>query len=308
MRQPKAVLAVVVLSFAGTEAVACQGRVDVGAVADAGGAPGTGTGSASGSGSGTSPAAGSSGTSSSGPGPSSGASSGVANSSGSNGSSGVANSSSTGSSGSSSGPPDACAPLLAANEELIDNMEGTSEPYIPMINGRSGMWSDWDDGTPGSTMFPAPGTLFQVSDSGDPCHGRVARVYGGPFDTTGAYLAVSLGGPYNASAYIGISFWAISKTPTTLTVQFPDKDTDPSGGICSENVTAANSCYDHFSAPVQIGTTWTKEYISFDTLTQGGWGNVAPQFDPSTLFGLQFELVNDSVFDVSIDELALITQ
>ena len=106
------------------------------------------------------------------------------------------------------------------------------------------------------------------------------------------------------------SFWAKIGSGVTPNVQvsFPDKDTDPTGGLCDPSSTGATGCYDHYNERLFFSTTWTQETIYFTKLVQDGWGNLAPAFDPTTLYSIQFNVAAGSTFDISIDDLAFITQ
>ncbi len=181
--------------------------------------------------------------------------------------------------------------------------------FIPNINGRAGSWQVAHDPTPGATMFPPDGT-FPMSDTGDPCRLLAARVDGGQFVLWGASFYVGLGGPYNASAYTGISFWAkVGPTSSNLVrIAFPDKDTDPAGGQCSTAPGAVNGCFDHWGKSLVFSQTWTKITLPFSELSQQAFGNLAPQFDPSTLFRIEWDIPVGAVFDIWVDDIAFLTE
>jgi hypothetical protein len=272
--------------------------------------PGGSSGSGGGSSSGSRPSPNPGGSSGGGSGSSSGvSSSGVSNP---GGSSGAASSSGSGSSGGISGSSGSSSGVLcaglAANEELVDNMNDGSR-FIPNVNGRSGDWSAFHDtASPNAMMWPPDGT-FAMSDSGDPCRKLTARSYGGGF-TQFSGFEVGLGGPYDASKYKGISFWAkmgASSSPY-LRVSFPDKNTDPEGGICSPTPGAANQCYDYFAKQITLTSTWTKYAARFTELVQIGFGNRAPQVDASTLFRIEWDIPAGATFDDWVDDLSLLTQ
>jgi len=93
------------------------------------------------------------------------------------------------------------------------------------------------------------------------------------FVDTGATVGFGIGGPYDASKYDGISFWAkIDSGSYGLRVAFPDKDTLPDGGLC-EGSAPENQCWDHYGYRItNLTTEWTKYTVSFSSLTQDGWG------------------------------------
>jgi len=104
-------------------------------------------------------------------------------------------------------------------------------------------------------------------------------------------LGFGIGGPYDASKYDGISFWAkIDSGSYGLRVAFPDKDTLPDGGLC-EGSAPENQCWDHYGYRItNLTTEWTKYTVSFSSLTQDGWGRSGGGFDPSTIFEVQFQI------------------
>jgi hypothetical protein len=159
----------------------------------------------------------------------------------------------------------------------------------------------------GVPIFPPDNTLFQMSNTADPCHGFAARVYGGPFTIWGASFGFGLGAPYDASAYSGFTFMArTNASPLVITVQFPDKDTDPAGGLCDPSTNGPNYCFDHFGSPIMLSPGWTKYTISFGQLRQGGWGRVVPAFDPSSLRSINFLIPVGARFDVWVDNVAFV--
>jgi len=194
---------------------------------------------------------------------------------------------------------------LASNEELIDDLND-GDRLIPKLNGRVGAWADSGDGTPGGSMYPDPTAPFVPTDTGDPCRKYAAYVKGTGFSDSGARLWVGLGAPYDASRYTGISFWARTDVGTSpaLRVAFPDKDTQPEGGICQTNVTGPTQCYDHYGFRLNLTSTWTKYTITFKELSQDGWGLQGSAFDPASLFEIQFQISVNATFSMWIDDLA----
>ena len=197
-------------------------------------------------------------------------------------------------------------PGLASNEELIDDMND-GDRFIPQVNGRAGAWKDQGDGTSSSTMFPDPDGPFTMTNTGDACRKYAAYVYGGPFVDGNPVFFFGIGGPYNASKYNGISFWAKIDSGTTsgLRVAFPDKDTQIDGALCQASGTGTNLCWDHYGKRINLTTTWTKYSVSFSSLTQDGWGRAGAGFDPSTIYEVQFQIPVNTKFGIWIDDVAL---
>ena len=197
---------------------------------------------------------------------------------------------------------------LAANEESIDDLND-GDRFIPQVHGRAGAWSDSDDSTPGATMYPDPVGSFTPTFTGDACRKYAAYVYGGPFVLWGASLLFGLGSPYDAFAYDGITFWAKIDAGTSqgLRVAFPDKDTQPDGGLCQTNVTGPTECFDHYGKRINLTTTWTKYTIDFTSLSQDGWGRQGTSFDRRTLYQVLFQIPVNGNFGIWIDDVAFTT-
>jgi hypothetical protein len=198
-------------------------------------------------------------------------------------------------------------PPLAANEELIDDLND-GDRFIPPLNGRSGAWFTGHDLSPDAKMYPDPDTTgFVPSATGDACRKYASYVYGTGYVLWGADFWFGLGSPYDASKYTGISFWARvdAGTSTVVRVTFPDKDTLPDGNLCQTGSSAgANQCYDHYGQRITMSTTWTKYYVSFSSLSQDGWGRGGTGFDPGTLYQVLFMIPVGATFGIWVDDVA----
>lgn len=197
-------------------------------------------------------------------------------------------------------------PGLASYEEMIDDLND-GDRFIPSVNGRAGAWSDSHDSSPGGKMFPDPTTGFVPSDSGDACRKFAAYTSGAGYVLWGANLWVGLGGPYNASNYKGISFWAKidAGTSAVVRVAFPDKDTQPDGNICQTSVSSGpTACFDHYGFRETLTSTWSKYTIYFSQLSQENWGHAGTAFDPSSLYEILFQIQVGANFGLWIDDIA----
>ena len=206
------------------------------------------------------------------------------------------------------GGSSACPTYLAANEELIDDMND-GNAAIPEVNGRRGAWSDLLVNSSGASIYPDPSTPFVVTDTGDTCRKYAVFVKGQTSidPGSGANFGFSLGAPYDASAYSGLSFWARIEAGTDppLRVTFPDGDTDPRGAICSTSTAdTTKTCWDHYGLRLTLTTTWTKYTIPFSALSQDSWGYLAQKFDPSTLYSVVFAIGDTATFAIWIDSVA----
>jgi len=211
---------------------------------------------------------------------------------------------------SSTGGTSACPDYLLATEELIDDMDDGT-PVIPTINGRRGIWSDSLNNSSGAILIPDPSAPFYVTDTKDDCRKYAVHVYGqtSVVSGSGANFGFSLGSPYDASLYTGLSFWAKIDEGTNppVRVEFPDGDTDPRGAVCSTNLSdTTNLCWSHFGYRWVLTTTWTKYTIPFSKLSQDPWGYQAPKFDPSRLYSVTFTIGDNDTFGIWIDEVAFL--
>ena len=107
---------------------------------------------------------------------------------------------------------------------------------------------------------------------------------------------------YDLHAYTGLTFWAKAASPMTMYVNFPDKDTDPAGGVCT-----GAGCNDHFGKGVAVTTTWTQLSVTFASLGTDGWGMPKPAaFDPAHVYSIQFHAAPSTAFDMWVDEISLV--
>ena len=118
----------------------------------------------------------------------------------------------------------------------------------------------------------------------------------------------------DASAHAGISFWGRSGLGSQVVrVQFPDRDTDPWGGVC--NTCAAvgtTSCDDDFGESVTFTPTWQPFMIRWSALATADWsGRHLTTFDASTLYAVRFYLLTGAAaslpqFDVLVADVQFV--
>jgi hypothetical protein len=127
-------------------------------------------------------------------------------------------------------------------------------------------------------------------------------------DTDGGTQALSDGGttvamtavPFDISKYVGISFYAMlgpNDTSPTHEVKFPDINTDPRGGKCTNATTppSTTDCYNYFETPITASAgTWTLNNVyyagpSAELELEPGWGVPDTAFDPTTCYGINFQ-------------------
>jgi hypothetical protein len=225
-----------------------------------------------------------------------------------------------GSSSSSSGSP-FCMPAM-----VIDDMEDGDNVGCPN-QGRSPVWFTVSGPVPGSAVYPLPNSSFAAY----PLSGTDVRSgsnYGMRFDGSGfgadplandwAFLGLSMlapGGPYDASAFAGVKFWAKSRSGTlVLRVNLSttaSRDT-ANGGTCVQPASSTQpGCNDAYGQWETLSSSWTLYHVVFMYTTQVGWGQALPK-DFAHLWGLEFQYQSDpngfaanpSSFDFLIDDVA----
>jgi hypothetical protein len=205
----------------------------------------------------------------------------------------------------------------AAPTDLIDDMESdTGRIRSP---GRNGFWLWFDDGTDGGSLSPSSLPLLPTLNS--PPRGTslyAERLTGSGFNVWGAGMGFDLkdnydggtinldGGTsktqYDASGYSGITFFAKAGGAAGFLVRVnaPDKNTDPSGGVCT-------TCYDHFGTSISLTTTWQQFTIKWSSMTQKGFGTPhETAVAAANLYGLQFNISNGVTFDMWIDDISFV--
>jgi endoglucanase len=187
----------------------------------------------------------------------------------------------------------------------VDDSEDNNNQVL-VQSGRKGFWYTFVDKA-GTAISPPAGTKFLMSPGGARDSKYAARMIG-KVSANGDPLFAGMGfsfanpkGPYDASAYTGVSFFAKVGAGSTKAVRLkvPDVDTDPDGKRCTE-------CFNDFGADLTLTDQWKKYTVPFATMKQmEGWGSPSPPaVDKSKLFGLQWQVVAPGVsYDVWVDDV-----
>jgi endoglucanase len=196
----------------------------------------------------------------------------------------------------------ACGP-----EALIDDGEDNNN-QVAVNDGRSGYWYTYVDSV-GSSITPTAGSaggIFTWTAGGANGSAFAARMNGniGAAPVVFAGMGMNFAdpkGPYDASKYQGVAFWAKKGVGATANVRikFPDSNTDPDGGVCS-------ACYNDHGRNIKLADEWEEFFMPFYSLSQEkGWGSPKTSSVESTgLYSLQFQ-VNEkgATYDVWVDDL-----
>ncbi len=209
--------------------------------------------------------------------------------------------------------------------DVIDDFEDGNY-NLPANGGRVGNWYNYGDGTGSENFLVAP-----LMPQRGPTSLQAMHVSGGDFKTWGCGLGVDVdnsgGGqcskvPYNASfdnggtmtPYAGVTFWARSDAGTlSLSVVFPDGDTDSAGGVCGTCTSSGTMpigdgvCDHHWLTAVSVGTAWKRYTVLFKDLQLEPGGSPAPTaFDPTRLVSVQFRINPGTTFDFWVDDVAFV--
>ncbi|HEX7507330.1 MAG TPA: hypothetical protein VF550_11205, partial [Polyangia bacterium] len=192
---------------------------------------------------------------------------------------------------------------------MIDDMED-GDGFICPTNGRTGVWYDFGDGTPGElTPRSDSNVLFTPTRIEDGSRGSsryAARFAGSGFTAYGAFMGFALMNPpkaFDAGGLGGITFWMKSNVP--VSVELPTLETAPirDGGQCVDDATPGG-CNQHFSFEITAPAPgWLPYQIPFNALSGGG----TAIWNPSHLLNVNFHVPQDTAFEVWIDDVAFYT-
>ena len=195
---------------------------------------------------------------------------------------------------------------------FIDDMED-GDPLIATVAGRNGSWWVTSDGTAEGTITPVSGAAPPPERIlGKRCESEYGmRITGQGFTGWGANISITFAydagfEPIDVSAYRGVMFWAkVGETHRSpVRIQFMDSNTHPDGGVCDATPGSAEECYNGWGIDVvPISTAWRLYQIDFSTLSQRAFGYRAEAFDPTAVFILDWAVMQNTVFDLWIDDV-----
>ena len=196
---------------------------------------------------------------------------------------------------------------------LIDDMEDQNGS-LAQVGDRNGVWWISTDGTDGTVSPAADASPAAERILGGRCTSRYAmRITGSDFTNWGAVLSVSfrfdaVQEPVDLSAFDGVRFWArVGETHSSdVRIQFQDSTTHPGGGLCNEESGSEDECWDGWGTGITpLGVEWQLYQIPFDSLAQRDYGLQGNAFDSAQVYSMDFNLQQDTVFDLWIDDVWL---
>jgi hypothetical protein len=196
------------------------------------------------------------------------------------------------------------------SDGVIDDFEDANN-QISVIGERGGYWYSYAD-QKGSKIWPEPGDqggTFNPVEGGHESK-YAAEMKGKLAGESIVYAAIGLNfldpkEPYDASQFVGITFFAKKKVPTSiprLTVKLPDGNTDPDGQVCS-------ACFNDYGYTMTIGDDWQRYVLPFKDLKQEpDWGVPRkPHINASKLYAIHWEAkTSGGEFDFLIDDIAFV--
>jgi endoglucanase len=192
-------------------------------------------------------------------------------------------------------------------EGLIDDCEDGNNQVLKQ-GGRGGYWYSMVD-TEGSTIEPAAGSTFVMTQGGSKGSGYAAHVKGKI-----AFSAKPYGGmgfnfvdppeAYDASKFGGISFFAKrgSSGQPKVRLKIPDVDTDPKAGVCK-------ACFNDFGADLELSEDWVEYVLTWEDAKQmPDWGDPRPPaIQPNKIYAVQWQASTRSKdYDVWVDDVAFV--
>jgi endoglucanase len=175
-------------------------------------------------------------------------------------------------------------------EGLIDDFEDNNN-QAKVEGGRGGYWYTFADEA-GTQVEPEAGGPFAPAPGGANGSKYAAHLKGRIGSGSVVFGALGLNltdpkGPYDASKYKGISFWAKKASGSYGQVRFkvPDVSTDKEGGVCSE-------CFNDFGAELNLTEAWQHFVLPFRKLRQmPDWGTPRPHMIKAhKLYGMQWQV------------------
>jgi endoglucanase len=190
-------------------------------------------------------------------------------------------------------------PGACSGDALIEDMDD-GDTRVLVREGRGGYWYTSVD-TEGSVIDQAG--AFKMGAPGRSGSGHAAHM-SGRMAPSGWSVYASMGfglahpnGPYDASRYAGVTFWA--KGPAHVRFKIPDAFTAPGAGNCKD-------CYNDFGIELAFTSKWERYTIPFSWLAQQpGWGDPRPEIAANAIYGLQWQFgTRDRAFDIWVDDIA----
>jgi hypothetical protein len=218
--------------------------------------------------------------------------------------------------GGSAGTPAYCDAAFMPTDPtlIIDDMEDGDALARPVGNRTGGWWIAGDGTAGGMVEPPSDAAPLPETIPGNRCDSELGiRMTGQGFTEWGVSLSLSFRfstelETIDVSSYSGVMFWA--RTGEThnspIRVQFQDSNTRPEGGVCDPTPGSGSECYNGWGTDLYpIGTEWRLYKLDFSRMTQRDFGLILDAFDTTAVYNIEWNVTQNSVFDVWIDDVWL---
>ena len=195
---------------------------------------------------------------------------------------------------------------------LLDDLED-GNPTVAAVGPRNGQWWLASDMTAGTSEPPPEQAITPEHIVGGRCDStRAIHVQGSGFSDWGAVISanmryVTASESVDVSQYTGIKFWARlgSDVPVPIRFQVQDAQTRPEGGLCVDDPTASNACWNGRGTQLlPLNKEWRLYDLPFIDMEQAdGWGYRTDHLDTSTVYSLEWQLPKDLAFDLWVDDV-----
>jgi len=196
---------------------------------------------------------------------------------------------------------------------LADFETGTD--ILNPVDGRSGSWFSFNDGSGKQTPEKASGVDMPASQPGACGTAFALHSSGTDFAGWGAGVGVDLvekesgiKQPYALSSYSGFAFLARASETLLIRVSWSDGNTAEEGGVCDSSAQSGDlvRCGDYFRKDIILSTEWARYEVQFAEMTQRGIGLSIPEgFSPETAYTFRAQTPS-SDFEFWLDELILL--
>lgn len=203
------------------------------------------------------------------------------------------------------GPPVAC-----VLPHVLDDMEELGAQRCTS-GGCLRTWYTVNDGSPGGTQVPQPGTPSAPEAIVDGSASGVAmHMTGSGFSAWGATLGLRVSTerlePFDASRYAGVTFAAKGKIdgPIRLALLINELVPVEAGGSCRSELA---DCFKYHGVELAITSTWQRYRVSFGELQREDCWHGG--FNPSQLVGIEFSVPDPhslNSFELWVDDVALV--
>ena len=186
--------------------------------------------------------------------------------------------------------------VATGSAPLIDDFTEDTGRIAP-LDGRSGSWFFYDDGTSGKQVHTV------TSADGNPALHVTSTGYAlwGSGVITPLSASSSVQCSYDAKAYGGLHFRARGSGRIRLKIGTPETTQVSLGGTCTS---PGDDCFDRPGIFIDLQPNWQEYAVPFCRLRQEGWSSLKVELVPGRLMSIAFDLSSQSDVDFWLDDLS----